>query len=159
GLSPLGGGPTSRRTCDLVYRRASRSLKDYRGARGCFEWDANIVRKRSDGLPDQRKPQLRAWLEGLVAAYPGFHGVPLEPPRTEEGQISVRPDYWGELIPFHPWLRAWAQLWAAASTLNALGRVEGDARPRPRYEVVPRLRSMGPDLGQIRRFSSSPVFE
>jgi hypothetical protein len=151
--------PELERRCHESYRDASRLLHRSTDARRCFGWDRTEIRRDRRGFPVLHEDRLRKWLERVVAATPGPHGIPLEPPRSPKGKISTVPDYWGDLALVHAEVRAWATLWAAASTEMALKKIDGEGRIYPRYVVASRLASMHPNLAELRRLGRSPVFE
>ena len=151
--------PELRRTCEEAYRDCSRLLYRHPTIRRCFRWDGEEIRRDKTGLPDADKPKLREWLRQTLDAMAGAYNTPFEPPRTDKGDISTVPDFWGDLTLIQPELRAWSQLWAAASVLKSLDGVSDDGRLRPRYGVLPRIRSMDPNLEQLRRLGRASVFE
>jgi hypothetical protein len=147
--------------CDQVYRECSQQLAHHKSSKHCFSWDGDRVRLDLSGLPAIDKSNLRGWLEKTIKTIPGALGIPFEPPRTPAGRISTLPDTWEDLALIRPEIRAWSRLWTAASALKALdgmGRV-GDGRLRPRYEVVPRIRSLDPNLERLRRLDPSLEFK
>jgi hypothetical protein len=153
--------PELRQLCDQIYSDCSHQLfRDLR-VRRCFHWFGDKVKPTARGLPDEIKSELRPWLEEMIASTPSTFNIPLEPPRTPEGQISTIPELWSDLVLVRPELRAWARLWAAAKSRKALDEsINRDpSKLRPRYALFPRLISMAPNLEQIRRLGFPAMFE
>jgi hypothetical protein len=149
-----------RRVCREVYTRSSCLLDQDREARKCFQWHDGEVRRRK-GLPMQQQWPLRKWLERTLGSAPSTFGIPLHPPRTADGEVSILPVFWGDLVMVHPLLRAWSELWAAAEAEAALGgspREGARVTIRPSYDLFPRLMSRGPDLSKLRRLAADPMF-
>jgi hypothetical protein len=144
---------------DRVYRESSRALHDDKRARKCFRWEGDAVRSTKRGQPDQKPWQLRQWLAAIASA-PSTFNIPLEPPRTPDGEVSTSPEFWGDLALVDPGLRDWSRLWAAAEIRKALDEAPpaGPILIRPRYDLFPRLTSRGPDLNRLRRLAADPRF-
>jgi hypothetical protein len=155
-----------RRDCDHWYRESSRQLFDDPHAKPCFHFRDHEIRPTKAGLPDEKKDTLKKWLESTIADIPSsFAGmpstfdIPLEPPRTGNDDVSTISDFWKHLVSIHPSLRAWSRLWTAATTRKALDNVAGASVPslKVRYELFPRLMSMRPDLGELRRLIRNTI--
>ena len=151
--------PELLRRCREAYRESSRRLAKHAGSRGCFSWSGDEVRRGNSGLPDMKKEKLRAWLGHAIASASGLHNIPFEPPRDPEGEVSTKPEFWGDLALIQPEIRAWTILWTAATVERALERLDADGRLHPRYEVASGILSLDPNLEQLRRLSRTPVFE
>jgi len=91
----------------------------------------------------------------VASAVRGLHGLPVPCPAAADGP-STDPTDWHLIAPCHPLLRAWADLTAACKLRDTI-RTAGVA-VRPQYQVLPRLRSRGPDLDAARRLGLPPLF-
>jgi hypothetical protein len=108
------------------------------------------------GLPDARRKTLEVWLESLLDSARGSHRTALDAPVDEDGRLSLDPRDWGTTAGCHPLLLAYADLVASARLALAF---ETHGPCRPRFKILPRLRSSCPDLEQLRRFGLAGVFE
>jgi hypothetical protein len=151
--------PDLRRRCREAYRESSRRLEKHPDSRTCFFWSRGEVRRGNSGLPDMKKEKLRGWLGHAIDSASGLHNMGFEPPHDSEGEVSTKPEFWGDLALIQPEIRAWTILWTAATVERALDRLDSDGRLHPRYEVASGILSLDPNLEQLRRLSRTPVFE
>lgn len=147
------------------FLECSRELYRDPDARRCFGWktkgDAAKVKLDASGRPVFVGPVLEKWLSKTLSSTLGWHSVPLRPPSTDVAQISVYPGLWGDLARIHPLLRAWADLDSAADVMACLADPlgEGHHPVRPQYEILPGIRSIGPDLERLRRLIPISMLE
>jgi hypothetical protein len=102
---------------------------------------------------------LAKWLRKLLEENPGIHDIPLDPPMSGTDKVATASPAWVNHVDCHPLLGAWSQLEAAAYLKRSLTRQAASDQIRPRYEVLPRIRSVDPDLDALRKFSPSALFE
>jgi hypothetical protein len=114
---------------------------------------ASWLPRSPDPAKDVNRPHLRAWLERRGNALIDDNRAAFRLPRTAEG-VAVLPELWGELVRVDPLLRAWADLNLSKRLIRAVvGDASGECVLRPRYEVIPQVRSINPDLRELRRLS------
>ena len=138
-------------------RSAARLLADRDARRWLRQGRDGRARFRPDGSPQVRHKELRSWLRKVSDSVPGLHETEFAPP-TGTGGPSEDPEDWGDLLRYHRLLGAWSDLMIATEA----GRSCAGAEPsvaRPGYEVLPRLRSRGPDLDALRRFGVTGEFQ
>ena len=145
------------RACDAAHRACLAALWADDEARRCFQRDGDGPKLSRSGFPQFRARTLEAWLEKLGRELICLHSIPFLPPTQADGRISSDPSDWGPWARFHPLLRAWADLTATASLRHCFDRHRGD-RLHPRYRLLPAIRSVGPDLQQLRRHVRPGVF-
>jgi hypothetical protein len=129
------------------FRRASAILaRKAEDVRGCFRWTGDEV-ACVNGYPDVRRDRLRHWLrkafDGLCDAQKG----PPDVPRDAEGRPPVNPERWGFWAGCDESLWAWRQLFRMAEVARI---INADGRASPRYETIPLLRSLEPNLSVYR---------
>jgi hypothetical protein len=123
----------------------------------CFKTRDGQIRCRPDGSPEVRRKRLRSWLQKMSDSPLGLHQHEIALPPAD-GSASDDPADWEELVGNDRLLQAWYDL----VVLPELGRSCADQQAsglRPCYELLPRLRSRGPDLDVLRRLGVQGVFE
>jgi hypothetical protein len=138
-------------------RSAARLLADRDARRWLRQGRDGRARFRPDGSPQVRHKELRSWLRKVSDSVPGLHETEFAPP-TGTGGPSEDPEDWGDLLRYHRLLGAWSDLMLATEA----GRSCAGAGPScacPGYEVLPWLRSRGPDLDALRRLGVAGEFQ
>jgi hypothetical protein len=120
--------------------------------------DGNQIKFQWNGMPDVREKQLRQWLSEILESVRGFHQTALDQPLDGKDRLSTDPTDWGILARGNGRLRAWADLMTASRLLSS-PESGGRSVVQPRYEVLPRIRSLSPDLGQVRRSHAPAIFQ
>ena len=140
------------------FQNASRRLHDDAGARACFHWTSDgepLVVRRDDGTIHAKPEQLRRWLLSYRNRLVDQHGFPLTIPFTIDGTPSLDPTRWGVWAACDSLLAAWRDLDRSSQLARHLLR---DGSFQPRNEIVPEIRTRGPDLLAYRSLGI-PVFE
>jgi hypothetical protein len=153
----IDGGrlPDLRLKAEAEFQRASSVISRVAHARDCFHWDGDVVKLTDSGHVDIKKAELGRWLQARFKALCDAqnHGAPI--PRQRGGLPSLNPERWGVWPGCNRELWAWRQLVRMAEVLRIL---KADKVVRPRYETLPRLRSLEPNLA-VYRSLNVPVFK
>ena len=137
--------------CLEARTRSETRLAEGREASRCFKTrPGNKITGRPSGLPEVKHRALGAWLTGALASVKGLHSTDFTSPIREDGRVSVAPEDWGVLVRRDPLLRAWSDLMTVPDVARSCASAAASAL-RPRYEVLPPIRSSGPDLNALRR--------
>jgi hypothetical protein len=127
------------------YRSASRELSRCPEARNAFRWDGELV-ARKQGHIDDRKA-LRDWLRTGAGRIVDRWHLPVSIPQAADGSPTKNPEHWGCWAACDRAVWAWREL----SRMAEVVRFAISAQPAaPRTEIVPRLRSFGPNLEAYR---------
>src|SRR5205823_2161344 len=113
------------------------------------------VRVDAKGYPEFKPKKLKEWLTQVTTALTGLHGQPLPVPSVN-GQTSINPDDWSRIAPYDTLLEAWFNLMSACGVRAAVAAQQEVVHPR--YEVLPRLRTRGPDVEAMRRLGLPLAF-
>jgi len=142
-----------------AHRRYSSTLYADPDARPCFKWEGRRIRLKVNGHLDVRESALRRWLGEVNATLLDVQGVPFRPPLAESGEVAVDPNLWADRACRHVQLDAWVRLaGAAAMRRSSSGDGPGGRLVRPRYVVVPRLRTINPNLELLGWVDRSAAF-
>ncbi|WZP00368.1 hypothetical protein EP7_002008 [Isosphaeraceae bacterium EP7] len=144
---------------DQIYRASSLSLGRDARAQDCFRWDGEDVRLKDGKFPDARPKKLAILLGQAASNSTDERQLSIETPEDGDGNVSIDPRRWGDLIHLDPILEAWSQLTIAADLKVAMARLAGDRIFLPAYEVVPAIRAYNPDVVGLRRLVDAPIFE
>ena len=128
------------------YRDASRELRRHPEAHNAFRWEGDAVsrdRNRVDATE-----ALRGWLRVAGRRLVDRWGLPVAIPATAAGELTQNAERWGCWAACDLAVWAWRELVRMAEVIRF---VTAAARIAPRYDVVPRMRSMEPNLEVYRR--------
>jgi hypothetical protein len=129
------------------YRRASEVLARKREVRNCFDWEGNQVARNNKGFPVTRQGPLIKWLRQAYKGLGDIQNEAADVPRDAEGCPPVNPERWGFWAACDDALWAWRQVFRMAEVVR-IASSGGVACPR--YETVPLLRSLEPNLAVYR---------
>lgn len=145
------------RACDAAVAKSLDVLWRDPEARRCFKRDGEGPALTRTGFPKFKERTLEVWLRSVARALVCLHAIPFTPPTTPDGRTSTDPSEWGAWTGLHPLLNAWADLSAASGLRHAFGP-PGKRAVHPVYQLIPTVRSVGPDLGHLRRLFGGQVF-
>jgi hypothetical protein len=144
--------------CLNAQKRNETRLAEDREASRCFKaGPGSKIAFRPGGLPEVKRRTLEAWLTGALASAKGLHSTDFTAPIKEDGRVSVAPEDWEVLARCDPLLRAWSELMTVPDVARSCASAAASGL-RPRYEVVPQIRSSGPDLSTLRRLCGAGLF-
>lgn len=136
------------------YRNASKALFQKPETRDCFRWSGEEVSCNKRGFPEIKTKELRKWLRKAADRLCDAQVQPAMIPREADGQPTSNPEHWGIWAGCDRHLWAWRQIFRMAE----LGRIAGAHEcVRPRYETLPLLRSLEPNL-PVYRSLGVPIF-
>lgn len=142
----LAGLASLREVAEERYRAASRELRSCAEAFNAFRWeDGGVV--RDQGRIKTTKA-MRGWLPRAAERLVDRWGVSVQVPQATDGYPTRNPEHWGCWASCDRALWAWRELSRMAEVIDFATSAEP---PAPRYELVPRLRSFGPNLEVYRR--------
>jgi predicted outer membrane repeat protein len=144
--------------CESARDRSAAPLLADRDARQWLHLGPDGRAKlRPDGSPRVRRRELRAWLRKVSGSVPGLHETQFAPPPGAGGP-SERPEDWGDLLRYHRLLGPWSDVMLATEAGRSCAGA-GPSGAGAGYEVLPRLRSRGPDLDALRRLGVAGEFQ
>ena len=143
--------------CRAARESNSAAINADAGARRCFKCKGGVLDLGKNGFPQPREHTLEIWLGELAESMSCCHDIPFTPPLSPSGRPSTDPSEWGLWVRCHPLLRTWSDLKSVAGLLHRYD-TPGDPPSGPRYELIPVLRSVGPDLEQLHRLDRRPMF-
>jgi hypothetical protein len=142
---------------DAQRRDAARLAEDPEASR-CFKaGPGNKIIRQPGDRPEVRRGTLVAWLTRMLASVKGLHATDFASPIQEDSRVSADPEDWGALARCDPLLRAWSELMTVPDVARSCASAAASAL-RPRYEVLPRTHSSGPDLSALRRLGGPGLF-
>jgi hypothetical protein len=145
------------RICNAICASSVEMLWGDIEARNCFKRAGDGPKFTKAGFPEFKEWTLVAWLEMRARSLVCLHAVPFTPPSTSKGRASTDPPDWGIWVRLDPLLRAWSDLMAASRLRHCFTGIDGSVL-HPHYQLVPNLRSFGPDLEEVRRLIPRTVF-
>jgi hypothetical protein len=108
-----------------------------------------------NGFPNTDPHKVRNWLESVHQTQRSIHGVPVAMP-LRDNEMSMEPTDWTWQALGNSDLLAWCNMMNACKLRHALLRPTPTILPT--YELLPFLRSIGPDLEIASQLTVPPVF-
>jgi hypothetical protein len=147
----LAGLDRLREVAEARYRDASRDLRNCAEAFNTFRWEGGVVVREQGRIKTTKA--MRGWLPRAAKRLVDRWGVPVQIPQANDGDPTRNPEHWGCWAACDRALWAWRELSRMAEVVRFATAAES---PAPRYELVPRLRSFGPNL-EVYRSLGVPV--
>ena len=136
------------------YQDVSAVLAQNPEAQPCFKWDEKIVRLTKKRYPEVDSKKLCEWLNSTLHKLCDVQNQGAAVPRNANGHPVVNPEHWGIWPGCDRTLWAWRQVFRMAEVARIGNEGENVC---PRYEILPALRSFGPNLTVYRQIGK-PVF-
>jgi len=137
------------------YKEASFLINRNSQAHACFAWDGEVVNRTRGGYPEFNDINLGDWLRSAANDLCDVHNQAASIPRRSDGRPSLNPEHWGIWPACNRSLWAWRQLLRMAEVIRLCDTKNDFVCPR--YETLPSLRSMGPNLA-VYRCLGVPIF-